>query len=144
MKPIDNAEDFVKRGKAKITTGSQMDKRVLDDSFSAMDEAIAAQGLSVPRILQRSRAAKLAAAAVIVIAVGLLITESEPPERGLPPIRGVAESPADMLSAISLNMAYRRGGIEAVDEVSSKAFKALGSRPVRVSLRELLAESNGV
>ncbi|UCE46245.1 MAG: hypothetical protein JSW47_11540, partial [Phycisphaerales bacterium] len=136
-------EDFVRRGKTKVATNSQMDKRVLDDSFAVMDETVAGKS-SVVRMILQSRAAKLAAAAVIIIAVGLLVNQSSPPEQKPPEIGNVAESPAEMLSVMSLNMAYRRGGMEAVDDVSDKAFKALGSKPDSVSLRELLTESNGV
>ena len=144
MKPIENTEDFVRRGKAKIATDPQMDRRVLDDSFAAMDEA--AGGFSTARMILHSRLSRLAAAAVIVLAIGLLAiqlgpSEQEPPARIR---RSVAKSPADMLSAMSLNMAFRRGGIEEVDNVSGKAFEMLGSGPAKVSRRELLTESNGV
>jgi hypothetical protein len=143
MKPIDNTEDFVRRGKTKVTTDPQMDKRVLDDSFEAMDETTTGRAGVARTVLQRT-VAKLATAAVIILAVGLLITQSRPPQRAHAPGRKVAKSPAEMLSVMSLNMAYRRGGIEAVDDVSNKAFEMLGSRPAQVSMRELLAESNGV
>jgi len=142
MKPTDKTEDFVRRGKAGVTTGARMDKRVLEDSFAAMDESSAGR-LSPIRIILQSRAARLAAAAVIIIAVGLVVNQSSPPEQAPPPISTAARSPAEMLSVMSLNMAYRRGGIEAVDDVSNEAFKALGSKPAKVSLAELLAESNG-
>ena len=143
MKPIENTENLVRRGKANVTTDPQMDRRVLDDSFAAMDETVAGKS-SAARMILQSRAARLAAAAVIVIAVGLLMIQSNPPGQELPPIRKVAKSPADMLSAISLNMAYRRGGIEELDNVAGQAFEMLESKPEKVSLRELLTESNGV
>ena len=143
MKPIDNTESFVRRGKAKVRTDAQMDTRVLDNSFAAMDEA--ATGRSSPaQMILRSKMARLAAAIVIITALGLLMIPSEKSEQAPPPIGKVARSPAEMLSAMSLNMAYRRGGIEAVDEVSAEAFKALGSKPAKVSVRELLTGLNGV
>ena len=143
MKPIENTENLVRRGKANVTTDPQMDRRVLDDSFAAMDETVAGKS-SAARMILQSRAARLAAAAAIIIAVGLLMIQSNPPGQELPPIRKVAKSPADMLSAISLNMAYRRGGIEELDNVAGQAFEMLESKPEKVSLRELLTESNGV
>jgi hypothetical protein len=142
MKPIENTEIFVRRGKANVTTDPQMDRRVLDDSLAAMDEATGSS--SAARMTLRSRAAKLAAAAAIIIAVGLLVIQSKPPEQAHAPTRKVAKSPAKMLSVMSLNIAYRRGGIEAMDDQSNKAFEMLGSRPAKVSIRELLTESNGV
>ncbi len=143
MKPIENTENFVRRGKAKVTTDPQMDKSVLDDSFAAMDETAAGRS-SVARMILRSRAAKLAAAAAIIMAVGLLMIQSNPPEQAHAPTRNVAKSPVEMLSVMSLNMADRRGGIEAVDDLSNEAFDMLGSQPAKVSIRELLTESNGV
>ncbi len=142
MKPIENTEDFVRRGKAKVATDPQMDRRVLDDSFTAMDEAIGSS--SATRRMLRSRAARLAAAATIIIAVGLLMTQSNPPEQAHEPTANVAKSPAEMLSLMSLTMAYRRGGIEAMDDQANEAFEMLGSRPTKVTIRELLEESNGV
>jgi len=143
MKPIENTEKFVRAGKANVTTNPQMDKRVLGDSFAAMDETVAGKS-SAARMILRSRATRLAAAAAILIALALLLIQSNPPEQAHAPTRNVAKSPADMLSAISLNMAYRRGGIEAMDDLSNEAFEMLGSQPGKVSIRELLTESNGV
>ncbi len=142
MKPIEDTEKFVRRGKAKVATNPQMDRRVLDDSLAAMDEATGSS--SATRIMLRSRVARLTAAAAIIIAVGLLVIQSNPPEQAHAPTRRVAKSPADMLSVMSLNMAYRRGGIEAMDDQSNEAFEMLGSKPAKVSIRELLTESNGV
>ncbi|MHC4741989.1 MAG: hypothetical protein ACYS8Z_08770 [Planctomycetota bacterium] len=139
MKPVEKPEDFIRRGKAKAATDSQFDKRVLDDSFVAMEQAVARR--SRPRIL-RSRTVKFAAA-VIIIAAGLLVIPSRQPHEE-PPTGKVAESPVRMLSAMSLNMAYRKGGIEAVDSVSAEAFEALGAAPAKASMRELLTGLNGV
>ena len=108
-----------------------------------MDEnAVNRSGLA--QMILPSRAARLAAVAAIIIAAGLLMIHSDPPAPEPPPIRKVAKSPAEMLSVMSLNMAYRRGGLEAVDDVSHEAFNVLGSSPAQVSVRELLAGSNGV
>jgi hypothetical protein len=143
MKPTDNTKDFVRRGKAKVATDPQMDKRVLDDSFAAMDETAAGES-SVVRMILQNRAVRFAAAAVTILGIGLLSDQLGPPEQEPLEIRRVAKSPAEMLSVLSLNMAYRRGGLEAVDDVSNEAFKMLDSKPTDVSVRELLAGSNGV
>ncbi len=144
MKPTDNIEEFVRLEKPHVTTGGSMDKRTLNDSFAAMDETVRANKPSAAGIILRSRAARLAAAAVIIVAVGLLMVYRNPPVQQQPQTISVAKSPAEMLSAMSLNLAWRRGGIEAVDDQSQEAFRMLGSQSVRVSIRELLAESNGV
>ncbi len=146
MKQKENIEEFVKLEKPHVTTGGEMDKRTLNDSFAAMDETIRSSKQSVAGIILRSKAAKLAAAAVIFIAVSLLMVYQNPPvQQQSPnePVR-VVKSPADMLTAMSLNLAWRRGGIEAVDEQSGKAFKMLGSKPAKATIEELSVELNGV
>lgn len=145
MKPAKNIEEFVKLEKPDVKTGGEMDKRTLDASFAAMDETIRAGKRNAAGIILRSRAAKLAAAAVIIVGVGLLMVYRNPPAPQAPPRTvNVAKSPADMLTAMSLNMAWRRGGIEEMDEQSSKAFKMMESKPAKASIQELLVELNGV
>jgi len=144
MKPTENIEEFVRLEKPCVTTGGEMDRRTIDDSFAAMDETIRAKKPSAAGVILRSRVARLAAAAVIIVAVGLLMVYRNPPVQPPPRTVGTAKSPAEMLTMISLNIAYRRGGIEAVDEQTSKAFEMLGSQSATVSIHELLAESNGV
>jgi hypothetical protein len=146
MKPDKNIEEFVKLEKLHVKTSSEIDKRTIDDSFAAMDETIRNNKQSVAGIILRSRAAKLAAAAVIFVAVSMLMVHQNPPMQQQPPQKttSVTKSPAEMLTAMSLNMAYRRGGIEAVDEQSSKAFKMLGSKPAKTTIEELRIELNGV
>jgi len=144
MKPKDNIEELVKLEKPHVTTGGEMDKRTIDDSFAAMDKTIQANKPSAAGIILRSRAAKLAAAAVIFIAVGLLMVYRNPPVPQQPPQTvSFAKSPAEMLTAMSLNLAWRRGGIEAIDEQSSKAFKMLDSQPAKATIEELSIELNG-
>jgi len=145
MKPTENIEEFVKLEKPHVTTGGTMDERTLDDSFAAMDETIRAGKPNAAWIILRSRLAKFAAAAVIIVGVSLLMVYRNPPAQQPPQQTvSVAKSPAEMLTAMSLNMAWRRGGIEAMDEQSSRAFKMLESKPAKASIQELLVELNGV
>jgi hypothetical protein len=144
MKPEENIEQLVKLEKPRVKTGDTMDKRTLDDSFAAMDETIQENKPGAARIILRSRMVKLAAAAVIFVAVSLLMVYQNPPVQQPPQSGDVTKSPAEMLSAMSLNMAWRRGGIEALDEQSDKAFKMLGSKPADTTIEELHLELNGV
>jgi len=99
---------------------------------------------SVWRIVRHSPLTKLAAAAVIIIAVGLFLVHRGPDEQIKPTeVAKVTKSPAEMMTMASLTFAYRRGGIEAVEEICDKAFKRVGPRPARVSIQELLEEFNG-
>jgi len=144
MKSIENTENLVKRAKVKVTTDPQTDRRVLDDSFEAMDESLARNRSGAVRMWQRSRAMRLAAAAIILVAIGLLTIQFNLPKKAPSGARAVVKSPADMVSVMSLNMAYRRGGIEAVDDLADVAFALPESKPARLSVQDLLTESNGV
>ena len=146
MKPKENIEKFIKVRKPHVTTSRQMDERTLDDSFAAMEQTIQTKSAdhkpSAPGIIFRSRMIKLAAAAVIIVAIGLIavFVHQGPGEQiGSSPVK----YPARMMSAMSLKMAYRRGGIEAVDEQCEKAIRMLGPRPLRLMLGQLLTENNG-
>ena len=147
MKPKENIEKFVRVRKPHVTTSRQMDKRTLDDSFAAMDQTIRAKSAShkpsAPRIIIRSRMIKLtAAAAVIIVGIGLLaIFVHQGPDEHID--SSYDQSPTKMMSAISLTMAYRRGGIDTLDEQCEKAIRMLGPRPLRLTLGQLLAENNG-
>lgn len=96
------------------------------------------------RAIIQSPITKLAAAAVIIIAVGLFLVHRGPGEQVKPTeVAKVAKSPAEMMTLASFTFAYRRGGIEAVEEMCDKAFKMAGPRPAKVSIQELLEEFNG-
>jgi len=147
MKPVQDTEEFVRRGKLHATTSLQMDRRVLDASMAAMAEGLAGRGPSARRPLLRHWAIGfIAAAAVIAVACTLLMVQPGPHRLQPQPINPVnaQRSPAQGLSARSLRRAYLRGGIEAVDQQAQQAFDQLGHQPSSVSLRELLTESNGV
>jgi hypothetical protein len=146
MRKKEDIEKFVRVGKPRVTTSRQMDRRTLDDSFAAMDQTIRTKSAdhkpSVHRIIIRSRMIKIAAAAaVIIVGIGLraFLVHQGPGEQRGPDVN----SPAKMMSAISLTMAYRRGGIDAVDEQCEKAIRMLGPRPLRLTLGQLLSENNG-
>jgi hypothetical protein len=147
MRKKENIEKFVRVGKPRVTTSRQMDKRTLDDSFAAMERTIrnksSDQKPTVPGIILRNRMIKLsAAAAVVIVSIGLfaVLVHEGPGEQSVPK---VPESPTKMMTAMSLTMAYRRGGIEALDEQCEKAVRILGPRHLRLTLGQLLKETNG-
>jgi len=52
------------------------------------------------------------------------------------------KTPVEMLTVVSLNIAYRKGGMEAVEEQYNNAYKQLGP-PRSLSVEQILAEFNG-
>ncbi len=87
---------------------------------------------------------KLAAAALIILTIGFLMTHLGPGEKiNTTDVTTVTKSPADMQTILSLNIAYRRGGIEAVDRQCKKAIEMLGPRPAQITIKQILTEFNG-
>lgn len=148
MKPKEDMEKFVRVGKLHVTTSRQMDKRTLDDSFAAMEQTIRAKSedhkMSAAGIIIRSRMIKLATAAVIIAGLGLLAVRSlrQPGEENGSTVSEITKSPVEMMTALSLERAFRRGGIEAVEDQCRKAFRPLELRPKSLSLEQIIAEFN--
>ena len=147
MKSKENMEKFVKDRKPYVQTSRQMDRRTLDDSFAAMDQTMRTKSTVLKPgahgLIIRSRVIRLAAAAaVIIVGIGLysFLVHQGPGEQ---PDPQYVKSPTKMTTAMSLTMAYRRGGIDAVDEQCEKAIRMLGPRPLRLTLGQLLSENNG-
>ena len=86
---------------------------------------------------------RLAAAAVIIVAIGSFIVQRDQRKQERPRAADAAKSPAEMMTTMSLERAFQRGGIEAVEEQYSEAFKLLGPRPGSLSVEQILAEFNG-
>jgi len=97
------------------------------------------------RIISRSPIARLsAAAAVIIVAIGFFIVHQRPSEQAdTITVSKVTKSSVEMVTAISLERAFRRGGIEAVEKQCEQAFKPIGPRPESLSVEQILAEFNG-
>jgi hypothetical protein len=85
------------------------------------------------------------AAIVAIVVLAILLSHNRPSRRVEPTVATFVEdrSPAKMMSVLSLSLAYRQGGLDAVDERCKKAFKLLGQKNTKVSIDELLNENNG-
>ena len=74
----------------------------------------------------------VAPAAIAVVVVGLVFLAGRPDtsQQGSPTVGSpTVESPADMVSLMSLTMAYRQGGDEALNRQLDTALDELGPRP---------------
>jgi hypothetical protein len=96
------------------------------------------------KVIWKSPAVKVAAAAIIIAAISFSIVYLGPGEQAdNTQTAKVVKSPAEMLTAMSLTMVYRRGGIEALERQCEQAIEMLGPRPTSLSLKQLLEDSNG-
>ena len=95
------------------------------------------------RLVSRVSLAKLAIAAAVIAAVGLLLIGRLGPGPG-EPVAGLPgndfQSPARMVSMIALSAAFRRGGIDELDRQCERALEQLGPRPSSISMQEVLKE----
>jgi len=109
---------------------------------------ISRKATTSPRAIQwanilKSSITKFAAAAVIIVAISFFVFHKEPLEQQRSQKVIVTKSPAEMLTLRSLKIAYRNGGIEAVETQCEKAIEKLGLKPERISVQELLEDIIG-
>ena len=137
-------EKFVADAKPHVTTGASMDRRVLEDSFAAMDENRAAIKPSAAATVLASRAMRLAAAAAIIVAAGLLLTRGRhTPDRPPAPPQLADQTPTTMLSMMSLRMTYQHGGWDALDRQFRDTLDQFGLAASSLSMQQLLEGTNG-
>lgn len=98
---------------------------------------------SLWKTLTHNKLTKLAAAAVLIVAAGVLIFSQISHKQEPAQVAKKPKSPADMQAILSLNIAYRRGGIEAVYRQCEKAIEMLGPRPAQMTIEKMLTEFNG-
>lgn len=142
MKPEENIEEFVKVRKPDVTTSREMDKCTLGDSLAAMEQTIQAKSAdhkpSTARIITLSRMIKLTAAAAVIIAgISFYVHQGPGEQKDTTIVLEVTESPAEIITMKSLTIAYRRGGIEGLENQCEKALKIMGPQPVSLSLEDL-------
>jgi hypothetical protein len=98
---------------------------------------------NVQRFLRVSLLVRIAAVVAVVVIV-IFFAYRKPVERVAPLIADEYDrSPAKMLSVLSLSLAYRQGGLDAMDAQCKKAFELLGQKNTNVSIGELLNDKNG-
>ena len=122
---------------------AQLENTVVDAlNRGASSEAFSS--VSVWQTIVKSRITRIAAAAVIIIVIGFFITHQGPKEqvngRSIPE---VSKSPAEMMTATSLNIAYRKGGMEAVENRYERVLEMTEPWPSKVSIPELFEELDG-
>ncbi len=150
MKPADNnIEKQIKnlRGQAS----AELDEKLHHKFQQALEKQktipVEYQPIQWTAILH-SRITKLAVAAALIVAVCWIAARQKeaPQQKGInkPAVASVVETPAELVSVISLNKAFRDGGLEAVEEQFEKAEKKVKSGlKENVSIDELICELGG-
>ena len=139
-----NIEKRIKN--VNIVIDAERNKKVFSNILQAFEKSRARKfvpaGPNIWRIILKSPLTKIAAAAVIILGVSIFITQQEPGKQEQPNIVEATKTPVEMLTVVSLNIAYRKGGMEAVEEQYNNAYKQLGP-PRSLSVEQILAEFNG-
>ena len=109
---------------------------------SLTESAVAGLGPKDDR-MQRFRTIRdgilsLGAAAVFLVAVMLFISSRLHKDQGIEIASVNSKPPCRMMTLRQLNLAYRRGGIEAVDEQFDKAYSRTGISDKAISMNDLL------
>lgn len=99
---------------------------------------------NILKVIFKSPLTKIAAAGVIILAISFFTARQVPTEKAdTTTVSKATKSPVEMMTAISLERAFRRGGIEAVEKQCDQAFKPIGPWPRSLSVEQILAEFNG-
>lgn len=146
MKPLNDIRKSFKE--LHVPTSARLDEAISGEisraSVGTKHSTVPHPRANIWRTIMKSRTTRIAAAGVIIAAIGFLVAYPGPRERpGASEISEVTKSPGEMLTVMSLNIAYRKGGMSAVEKQYDKAFEMLGPRSTSISVKELLAEFNG-
>jgi hypothetical protein len=134
--------------KSVVDSGKvEFDSEQWKQKYSAEYQALVSRAekrLNVQRFLWVRPLVRVAAI-VAIVAFVILLTHHQSDKRVEPTAATFVEdrSPAKMMSVLSLSLAYRQGGLDAVDEQCKKAFELLGQKNTNISIGELLNENNG-
>ncbi|MHC4119467.1 MAG: hypothetical protein ACYSWO_18380 [Planctomycetota bacterium] len=98
------------------------------------------RGLARLTMILRNPVSRFAAAAIVIAAVFIFARKPQRPEPAL--VRRQTVSPVEMATAMSLERAYRRGGMEAVEDQCRKVFGTTAGESKSRSILQLLGEQN--
>jgi hypothetical protein len=111
--------------------------------ISRREKAASSRQPNFWRVIFSNPVAQLVTAAIVIIAVGLLLSRNGNNPNGptaKPPI--IAQSPAQIVSMASMRMAYQRGGFDALDKQLRDALDVLGPTSSSMSMQEILEGFN--
>lgn len=125
MRPRENIEKIIKN--FNVDVNPKKDQQIFDElkdvHANSQKSKHGISKIDIGRIIAESAMAKIAAAVIIIITVSLFLVQHEPPrEIQTQQIAHTSKQPAELLTIGSLNLAYRYGGAEAVEEQSRKAL----------------------
>lgn len=133
--------------KLHVNPSARMRRSTLCDALKAQAESPKTKSAEMHRgvlsTITTNRAARLSAAAVVIVLIGFVVFhQAAHRQTDGQSLMKAAKSPAEMLTFISLTMAYRRGGIEALERQCEQAVELLGPGTQNLSVRQMFQELN--
>ena len=106
--------------------------------ISRRQKAASSRQPNIWRVIFRKPVIQLAAAATVIIVVGLLLSRDRQKPDG-PAVNPelITKSPAKIISMASMRMAYQRGGFDALDKQFQDTLDVFGPWSTSVSIQEL-------
>ena len=150
MKKAKSTEKLIRdiyTNKMQVTAGSDLDKRVLANSMNVLEKLRSLNSAnSQPNILVIIAGSRITRVAVVLIVLSAicLLTLSDKGEIIESEVAVIYETPAELMSVISLNMAFRDGGMQAIEKQFDKAEKKVKpGLETRLTVEQLICELNG-
>jgi len=129
-------------GKVQFDTEKWKQKYPEESGLLASRRKTGSEGqVSIWQLIYKSRIARFAVAAAIIITVGFFVAHHGPGQQiDVLDTPEVAKSAVELMTLASLNRAYRRGGMEQVINQCEKAREMLGPRPANMPAWQLFSE----
>ena len=144
MKPKNNIEKFIKQtyhANLPDEPRAEMDRRILSNILELQKNLkTTIPTPSIWKTITKTRSLKIAVAAVLIIAARILVVHHRPGEQIEKQSikKYVQKTPAP--TAMSYRLAYRRGGLEAMEQLSRQTSKRLQPRATRLTVQKLMME----
>jgi hypothetical protein len=116
------------------------EQKVVDSVLAEVEQTRAATRAGRIRLIARLTAA----AAVIVVGIGAIVYWIGGDTTDTVAVSVSTRSSSEMMTAMSLKLAYRRGGLKEVENQCKRALEMLGPLPPNVTVQELLEEVDGI
>jgi hypothetical protein len=139
MRPLKDIQKAI--AKAPIHVERQTDETVFKGLLGEVPQSPDSIGW---RMQTRLHIACLASAVIVIVAATwLLHARPVAPKQECTQVTQASPSRITLLTELSLERAYRRGGIEAVEDQCREALAVPAEKSVEPSCKELLAELTG-
>ena len=142
MKPADKMKKLIKNSNLKVSPDA--DSRILADALAEMKLLKSAKLYrNTWAVIYNSKLSRLTAAAIILVAVFVIFFANNNSEKIDNQISDLQKTPAVSTSLLSLNTAFKHGGLEEVEQLCEKAFEVSGPLSNGIELLDVFKESNG-